>query len=150
VQLQGIDLRVERLLVRTPIAGVVVTRRPEEQRGRWVNIGDELLEVHDVSAWRLRIVPDRGEPLDELVRGQEVQISATGMPGKSMTVRVAEIAPPESSDTRFVLYASGAHPAWRSGMRGVAQIHVPSRSVGYRVIALPLIRIFDFDLWRVR
>jgi putative peptide zinc metalloprotease protein len=149
-QLQGIDLRVERLSVRTPISGIVVTRRPEEQHGRWLNIGDQVLEVHDVSAWRLRIVPDPGEPLDELVRGQEVEVSAAGLPGKSMTVRVDEIAPPESNDTRLVVYASGAHPAWRSGMRGVAQIHVPSRSLGYRVIALPLIRIFDFDLWRVR
>jgi multidrug resistance efflux pump len=149
-QLQGLELRVERLALRTPIAGVVVTRRPEEQRGRWMNIGDEVIEVHDVSAWRLRIVPDRGEPLDELARGQHVEVSAAGMPGESMTVKVDEIAPPESNDTRFVLYASGSHPAWRSGMRGVAQIHVPSRSIGYRVIALPLIRIFDFDLWRVR
>ncbi|MEO8698764.1 MAG: hypothetical protein ABI867_01940 [Kofleriaceae bacterium] len=42
-----------------------------------------------------------------------------------------------------------AKPQWRSGMTGLARIYVPPRSIGYRLIALPILRIFDFDLWRV-
>ncbi|MEO8699560.1 MAG: efflux RND transporter periplasmic adaptor subunit [Kofleriaceae bacterium] len=147
--LAAIDVRVDKLQLRSPIAGVVVTSRPEEQRGRYVATGREVLEVHDVSRWRLRIVPDRGEPLAALEPGQRVELGVRGDPNHWCEGDLDAIAPPETADSSLVVYASGTQPEWRSGMTGFARIYVPSRSIGYRLIALPVIRLFDFELWRV-
>ena len=46
--------------------------------------------------------------------------------------------------------ALSADARWRSGMTGAARIHVPPRSVAYRLLALPLLRLVDFDLRRLR
>jgi putative peptide zinc metalloprotease protein len=148
---QALALRIARLEIKSPISGVVVSPRPEEQLGRWLVTGGELLEIHDISGWRVRITPDRGEPLRALEKGQDVEVRVWGEPTSLVVARLDAIAPPEDEeDPQVVLYASSSHPTWRSGMTGLARIHVPSRSIGYRVVALPLIRIFDYDLWRMR
>jgi multidrug resistance efflux pump len=149
-ELSALEARLARCELRSPIAGVVVTRRPDELRGRWVAIGDEVLEVHDVSEWRVRIAPDLGEPLAALEAGQRVDVRARGEPHATAGGRLDAIRPPDERDAQPVLYAAAAAPALRSGMTGRARIYVPSRSIAYRVIALPLVRIFDFDLWRIR
>ncbi len=148
--LAALDVRVGYLEIRSPVAGIIVTERTEELLGRWVARGADLLEVHDVSSWRIKITPDHGETLGALAVGQRVEVRAKGEPNTELTARLETIVSPETNDASMQLYASGAHPTWRSGMTGTAQIFVPSHTIAYRIVALPLVRIFDYDLWRVR
>jgi hypothetical protein len=109
--------------------------------------GEQLLEIHDVSRWRGRIVPDRGEPLTGLAVGQRIVVVAAGDPHHRAETTIGEILPPPDRDSEMVLYTGPmVHDGWRSGMTGEARIYAPKRSVAYRLLVLPIARLIDFEL----
>lgn len=151
------EARVEKLAsqlaagtLRSPIAGIVVGNDVKNRVGQWLNRGEALCEVHDLSRWHARIVPDRGEPLGLLRAGQPLTLAASGYPHDQIETEVAEIlAASQDSDGAISLRTENLPSVgWRSGMSGHARIYGPSRSVAYTVVVVPLIQIVGFDLWR--
>jgi multidrug efflux pump subunit AcrA (membrane-fusion protein) len=148
--LRALDVRIANLEVRSPIAGLVITKRPADAHGLWAKPGDELFEVHDVSRWQVRITPDFGEPLDTLAIGQWIEVRTRGDSKSIISAQLEVILPPDETSGLVVLASSDTHAGWRSGMTGRARIYVPARSIAYRVVALPIRRLVEFDLWRMR
>jgi len=143
--------RNERLQLRSPIAGIVVSKRVGEQLGRHLARGDTLMEVHDVHEWRVRITPDPSESLRGLAPGLHVAVSATGDSTSIVNGTLEQVVSQLEAREPVVVYASmPGHPGWRSGMTGRARILVPRRSIAFRLIALPIMRLVDFELWRLR
>lgn len=142
--------RVERLTIRSPIAGVVVGDLLRERIGERIETGRELLEVHDTTRWRAKIIPNPGEPLGAVATGQEVMLRPLGAPGEVAVTTLGAIRPPEEGDPSTVVFytAEFDHASWRSGMTGRARIHAPGHSVAYRLVAVPIIQIVEYDLWR--
>lgn len=146
-QIADLDARIARLQVKSPVAGIVVTRRPHELVGAALAAGEPLIEVHDGARWRLRIVPSRGEPLTGVAVGQRVEAATYGDPAHHVGTTIGEIQPPAGDDERVVVYSVPiAHADWRSGYTGRARIHAPERSVAYRLFVVPVMRLLSFEL----
>jgi multidrug efflux pump subunit AcrA (membrane-fusion protein) len=146
-RLVDLDARVQRLEIKSPISGVVVTPRIEDRVGRWLESGAELLTIHDTTLWKARIVPDRTEPIAGIAVGQRVIIAAHGDPHSQLETLVGEILPPQEQGSSITVYTTPlSHDGWRSGMTGQARIYAPERSIAYRVFVLPLARLWEQEL----
>lgn len=145
--LDELEDRVARLEIRSPIDGVVVASRLAERSGEWLEVGESLVEIHDMSKWRVRVTPDPGQPLSGIARGQKLKLRALGDPHGSVISEIAQVLPPASGEESPVIESVLVqHLGWRSGMSGNARIYTPPRSVGYRLVVLPVVRLLDFEL----
>lgn len=146
-RLVELEARIGRLEVRSPAAGIVVTPRTSDLVGRALDAGEELLEVHDVTRFRLRIVPSQGEPIAGVAAGQRVEAATYGDPAHRVETTIGEILPPAGPGESVVIYSAPiAHADWRSGLAGRARIHAPERSVAYRLFVVPVMRLIDFEV----
>jgi putative peptide zinc metalloprotease protein len=139
--------RQERLVVRSPIAGTVLTARTADWSGRHVLAGTMLAEVGDLR--KLRADLDFSERrLDDVKVGEEVSAMLPGRPLRPAHGRIVEVsaatlehpatpsstadpsAPPARPD-RFVARAEfdNADRSLRPGMTGLAKISGPRASV---------------------
>ncbi|MEN0111696.1 MAG: HlyD family efflux transporter periplasmic adaptor subunit, partial [Planctomycetota bacterium] len=131
-----LDAEAQRLVVRSPAAGTVVSWRPEETLvDRPVRRGQRLLEVVGGDAWRLRLpVPDRrsGPVLEAAAASTaplRVRYVVRSDPSRTHEARVAEIAPTSHPDAsgasvvRVVATPAGeAPPLARDGLGVTAKI----------------------------
>jgi len=149
--LAEIDRRIAALRITSPIAGVVVGKRVRDRVGERFATGVELFKVYDDSEWHARVVPDRGEALSDLSTGQVVAIRPNGSPDDEVVeTRVDRILVPEkSTDLPVIQTSQFRQPGWRGGMTGHARIYGPRHSLGYRLVVVPVLRIVEFDLWRM-
>ncbi len=135
------EARLERLTVRSPIAGRVLTPRLEDLRGRGVRAGAVLVEIGDCRRLKARIpvserllthvatggkvaVQLRGQPLRP-VEGVVVSIApAASAAGSVPETAGAALRPPERPET-FVAVAELENPGdlLKPGMSGVARIY---------------------------
>jgi multidrug resistance efflux pump len=144
--------RVERLRIVSPVSGVVVGRDLQDHIGERLAAGEALVRVYAGSSWRGQMAPLRGEPLNNLEPGQEVSMRIYGSPGESLVGRVTEVLAPEKAGESVVVNVeieTAPTSAWRVGMSGRARIIGPKRSAAYRLVVVPVIRIFDYDLWHL-
>lgn len=88
-QLELAGNEVEKLILRAQRDGIVMAVKVNE--GDYVNTGDELMVIGDPD--RLEIQSELGEgDANKAKLGQEVEVSATSLPGVLFTGRVTEIA----------------------------------------------------------
>jgi membrane fusion protein, copper/silver efflux system len=88
-----------RLAVSTPLSGVVIEKLVQE--GQYVNVGDALFNIADLSTvWVEVEVYENEFPLIKL--GQQVEISSQSYPGRTFTGRIAFIYPFLDPKTRTV------------------------------------------------
>ncbi len=123
-RLTGLRDRIAALEVRAPIAGVVLTARPEELAGSMVSLGDTLLRLGGQNGVEARIaLSNVGAPL--VREGQPVRLVAHADPAVNLTAAVTEVSasavPGGALESRVRL--SGA-AALRPGMTGEASIIV--------------------------
>lgn len=88
-----------RLPIYTPLSGVVTEKLV--QQGQYVNVGDPLFNIADLSRVWVELEVYENE-LSNLRVGQTVEISSPSMPGKPMTGRVVMIYPFLDPKTRTV------------------------------------------------
>jgi putative peptide zinc metalloprotease protein len=138
--------RRERLLVRSTIAGTVLTPRLEDLRGRFVSAGAALVEVGDCrklqgdldfTERRLdEVAPGEdvtalfaGRPL-RAARGRVVAVSAATLAQPATQTSAAEPAAPVARPDRFVARAEfdNSDGSLRPGMTGKAKIYGPRAS----------------------
>jgi multidrug resistance efflux pump len=116
---------VERLVVRSPAAGVVQVENPSEWRGRPVSVGEPVLTVAAPDATRLRIWIAEADRLDGLA-AQPVTVVLDVAPRASYRAGIAFIANAVSYDPNglpvFVAEAEwlGADEPPALGLRGTA------------------------------
>ncbi len=147
--------RRDRLEMRAPLAGRVLTRRLQDLQGRFVRAGDVLLEIGDCSRLVAEIrVTER--LLTDLVPGAAVSVRLRGRPlgilhGSVATVSPASLALPQTSretteglrppdlPERFVAVAAFENRDGKllPGMSGSAKIYLRRESFlhrGWRVL----------------
>jgi HlyD family secretion protein len=148
VILAGLDERIDRLRIKSPIAGVVIGKRVNERVGEWLESGAIVLNVMDVSQLRAKIQPLRGEALNDVREGQRVRLRVHALSGGAAETSVLRMLPPTDTEALEMETAPFPMTDWRVGMTGRARIYGPNRSVAYRLFAVPLIRVIDYELWR--
>ena len=127
-QLAALDDHAERLTLRSPIEGTVVTLHPEDLIGRAVQPGDSLLVVAMLDTMEARVAL-RGAGATRVRPGDVVHLVAYGHPEHSWTGRVNDVATAADSADRVagVIEARVRVPpndVWRSGSRGEATIDI--------------------------
>jgi RND family efflux transporter MFP subunit len=133
--------KLEQTRVRAPVAGIIVTPRLEEKRGRYIQRGEIFCETANVNP----VVIDTAVPEDEIglvAPGQEVWLKVNAFPERKFTGRVSRISPQaslEQGERVFIVRAEieNSDLALRTGMVGRAKIITGSRSIGYVLLRAP-------------
>lgn len=118
----------DRTVLRAPFAGTVVTLRPEEQLGRWVEPGDTLLQVADLSALEARIALG-GIGATRVAPGQRVRLVAGQSNGMAVEGVVREVAAAGLVGRLEVRVDLPADAGLQPGAGGVAQVHWARSSI---------------------
>jgi len=140
---------IEKLVLTSPISGVVVTPRPHNLTGSFLASGSQVVEVADLSTMRARIyVPEFA--IRKVRQNAEVRIMPDGflssLSGKvgSITPAPSEIQPLSASEAEYKgLRAARYYAAeflvenreqrLKDGMSGTAKIYAGRRSLTYFV-----------------
>jgi multidrug resistance efflux pump len=98
VQEKLLESQIERLLVTSPIAGVVTTHRLKEKIGQAIKKGELLTTVHQLATVTAEIaVPEK--EIADVKLGQRIVLKARAWPGKNFTGTVTAIAPIANLDS---------------------------------------------------
>ena len=121
-RLEGMTATQRDLTVRALVPGVVVTRRPEELMGRWVGLGERLIELGQPDSLELRIALT-GAGATRVRPGQAVRLLFHA-DASSLAAKVTGVAPMSSAGAGAVEARVGMHgsPEWRPGMTGEASV----------------------------
>lgn len=138
-----------KLTLTSPIAGIVVTPRPEERLGAAVKKGDLVVEIHDLDQVIAELQLGATSPLREVRPGDPVELRAEGVPDQELHTRLEWLPPaaPSPAGGLTAFTAPFSFVGSRQGMRGHARIHGERRMLGYALVYLPMRRLVDVDLW---
>lgn len=145
--------QLERTRIRAPWSGVVLTLRPQERLGEWLEPGETFVVLGRTDPLELEA---RVAQLDiERVRsGQRVRLKVAGLPNYTFVGTVTQIAAHADSasstgEPTFVVRAGldNERGLLRPGMEAKAKIVGAWRPVGYLVLR-PLGRWLQMRLWR--
>lgn len=142
------EAQAPRLLVTTPIAGVITTPRLAEMVGHYLHEGDLVCEVEEPSLLEVEIGLTEQEAARVHV-GQPVELKARGLPFQTFPITVQRIAPLAVHDNPAPAAAAVPRMNWdtpstvivygrlendaaelRSGMTGYARVYTGKRPLG--------------------
>jgi multidrug efflux pump subunit AcrA (membrane-fusion protein) len=130
-----LDERVGATVVRSPVAGVVLTPRPAERLGAKLEAGDLVLVLGRTDTLELEFGVDQRD-IDRVAPGEEVRLRVDALPQHTFTGRVTSIGrlPVDSSaPIRFPVRAAVPNPEGllRPGMMPYARVlTAPASTVG--------------------
>ncbi|MBK5096595.1 MAG: GAF domain-containing protein [Gemmatimonadetes bacterium] len=145
--------QVGRTRLRAPLKGVVLTMRPWERIGEWLDAGETFILLGSTDDLELEArVPQRH--IDRVRVGQEVRLKVEARPENTFVAGVTEIAPqaePGEGDAEptFVVRAriDNSEELLRPGMQARAKIVGDRRPLGWIVIR-PLVEWMQLRFWR--
>ncbi len=146
--------QVNRTRVTAPLSGVVLTMRPWERVGEWLDAGETFVLLGSTDNLELEArVPQRH--IDRVRVGQEVRLKVEARPEHMFVARVTEIAPQaeagasEEDELTFVVRAriDNSEQLLRPGMQARAKIVGDRRPLGWIVIR-PLVEWTQLRFWR--
>jgi hypothetical protein len=80
--------------------------------------------------------------------GADAVFRAAGDPDRLLRARIAEDEPQVAADgARIARTAQVANPGWPAGLTGHARIYGARHSLGFLLIGVPFLRLFDDSLW---
>jgi putative peptide zinc metalloprotease protein len=121
-RLAGLSATQRDLTVRSLVPGIVVSHRPEQLIGRWVGLGERLIELGQPDSIELRIdLADAGA--SQVRPGQPVRLVVHAN-GRTLARQVSSVALVTSAGPGAVEARVGLHggPGWRPGMTGEASV----------------------------
>lgn len=143
-QVELARLRLERLTLKAPISGTIITAHPEKLLGVTVRPGETLLDVMDTSTLRaeLRIDPDEAY---RVKRDAPLTVWLYGFATQRFTSQVSYIASAAAEEKSGRTHVSAE--AWLRndegkflpGMKGVAKVHTAESSL-LQALLRPTIR----------
>jgi RND family efflux transporter MFP subunit len=146
--------QVDRTRVTAPLSGVVLTMRPWERVGEWLDAGETFVLLGSTDDLELEArVPQRH--VDRVRVGQQVRLKVEARPEHTFVARVTEIAPQaqagasEEDEPTFVVRAriDNSEQLLRPGMQARAKIVGDRRPLGWIVIR-PLVEWTQLRFWR--
>jgi putative peptide zinc metalloprotease protein len=122
-RLAGYHSRMESLVLRAPGRAVVMTPRPEELAGHWMELGDTVLQLGDPNRVEARIAV-QGAGATMVRPGQPVRLVAHADPGHRLqgTIGGVSVAAADSAGAVEGRVRLTAADALRPGMTGEASI----------------------------
>jgi HlyD family secretion protein len=137
-ELRELQEQQERLIVCTPVGGVVTTHRFRESVGRYYQAGDAILLVEDVSALEAEIQLDE-QCARRLRNGQSVKLRARSLPLEArlgIVQGIGDAAEPGegASHIKVVCSIEDSAISLRPGMSGYARVNTGLRPVGVILI----------------
>ncbi|HEV8644528.1 MAG TPA: PqqD family peptide modification chaperone [Burkholderiales bacterium] len=145
--------QIERLLIRSPHAGVITTPRLKEKIGQYVSKGDLIAEVHDLRQLTVEIeVPERD--IGPVRVGQPVYLKARAYPGETFRGVVTGIAPAmRESDpvapvktVRVATVIDNAEQKLKTRMTGYAKIDCGTRPL-IEVLTHGVVGALRVEVW---
>jgi putative peptide zinc metalloprotease protein len=122
-RLAGYRSRMESLVLRAPGRAVVMTRRPEELAGRWMELGDTVLQLGDPDRVEARIAV-QGAGTAMVRPGLRVRLVAHADPGHRLegVIEGVSVSAADSGGSVESRVRLTADDALRPGMTGEASI----------------------------
>ena len=120
-RLSGMRAALASLRLRAVWDGVVMTARPEELAGRWVEAGDRVLEVGQPDSVELRIAL-AGAGASRVQPGQPVELMPYADPGARVRTRVGTVAAAGSAGSVQARIRMAGGGWLRPGMTGEASV----------------------------
>jgi GAF domain-containing protein/biotin carboxyl carrier protein len=147
-----LDEQVMATTVRAPVSGVVLTPRPEERLGAWLDAGDPVVIIGRTDTLEL----DFGVPQREVTRvvvGQRVHLRVDALPQRTFTGEVTflgELPVDSSEEVWFPARARVPNPdgLLRPGMAAHVKVLTASASVATRLLRGPA-RWLRLVWWRI-
>lgn len=149
-----LEERLQRLIVRAPVAGVVVSHRIHEQVGTLAAQGAPLCTVQDTSESRIEISVAE-EDIVNVAPGQPVHLKARAIPFETFHAKVAQIAPSTNTGAgassqrgTLVVYCQldNADGRLRTGMSGFGRVDRGWNSLGVVLVSKAL-RYLRTEFW---
>ncbi len=145
--------QLERTQLRAPEAGVVLTMRPWERVGEWLDAGETFVVLGRTDDLELEaLVPQRH--IDRVRVGQQVRLKVEARPEHTFVGEVTEIAPQAEggdgdAEPTFVVRAGidNSRELLRPGMQARAKIVGDRRPLGW-IIIRPLVEWMQIRFWR--
>jgi GAF domain-containing protein len=151
-ELALMDDEVAALQVRAPVAGTVLTPRPEEKLGLWLDAGDLVVTLGRTDTLELEFgVAERDLP--RVRPGQEVRLRVDALPQRTFTGRVTSIAQlPDSDNAQVYFPVRAAIPdpdsVLRPGMAAHVRVLTDPASVAGRLLRAP-VRWLRLLWWKI-
>jgi multidrug efflux pump subunit AcrA (membrane-fusion protein) len=141
-----LDSRRQRLVVRSPIAGVVLTHRPQERLGQALEEGTLLVEVASLDGRRAR-VRVRPKQAGEVAAGQRASLKLYSRPDVKFVSTVSVVAP-AAEDGWLEAEVAVPNGSWQPapGMTGIAKIETRRGTVA-QAIGRAVRQTIRIDLW---
>lgn len=145
--------QVERTRLRAPVSGVVLTMRPYERVGEWLEPGETFVVLGRTDRLELELhVPQ--QHIDRVRLGQSVRLKTEARPEHTFVARVTEMAPQaengtDSGQPTFLVRAGidNGRGLLRPGMKARAKIVGNRRPLGW-IIVRPLVEWLQIRFWR--
>lgn len=145
--------RLGRTQLRAPVGGVVLTMRPWERVGEWLDAGETFVLLGRTDRLELEArIPQRH--IDRVRVGQQVRLKVLARPEHTFVGQVTEIAPQAEIDdatgeSTFVVRAGidNSGQLLRPGMEARAKIVGDRRPFGW-IIIRPLVEWMQLRFWR--
>lgn len=150
-QLDLVQQKLARSVLRAPFDGVVVSGDLSQQLGASVEVGKRLFEVAPLDSYRVILqVDERDVRFVQL--GQPGTIVMTGLAGDPMDFKVNAITPVATAEDgrnffRVEASLAGDMPRLRPGMEGVGKVQTEKRSLWW-VLTHELTDWLRLGLWR--
>jgi multidrug resistance efflux pump len=143
----------EKLLLTSPVAGIVTTPRLKETIGQYVSEGDLICLVEEPAALETEIFLDERQ-IERLESGQRVRVKLRAVPFATYWGRVDHVAPAAVKDNEHDPQArvkvccrlDAVGSDLRPGMTGYARISTGQRTIG-AIVADRAIRLLRAEFW---
>jgi GAF domain-containing protein len=142
----------DRSLLTAQVAGMVLTPRPHERLGEWLDAGATFVVLGRTNQLELEARVAQKD-IERVRPGQRVRVKVAARPDYTFVGTVTEIAAyadsPLAGDRSFVVRAGldNEHGLLRPGMDARAKIVGARRPLGY-LLARPLVRWIQMRFWR--
>jgi multidrug efflux pump subunit AcrA (membrane-fusion protein) len=143
----------QKLLIRSPIAGLVITPRLRERIGSYFREGDLIAEIEEPAALEAEITLSE-QDVAPIAPGQAVELKLQALPYETFHATVARIAPRALRSTTptqphtVTVYGqlTDPSPELRSGMSGHARITCGREPLG-KLLTGRLLRFVRTEFW---
>ena len=137
-----LDEELAAATIRAPIAGIVLTPRPEERVGSHLDAGDLMITVGRTDSLELEFGIDQKD-IARVELGDEVRLRVDAMPQRTFSGRVASLGPlptDSAAQVTFPVRAAVANPdgLLRPGMAAHARVLTEPASVATRIFRGPV------------
>jgi RND family efflux transporter MFP subunit len=143
----------DRMELRAPVAGTVLTMRPHEKVGEWLEPGETFVVLGRTDGLELEVrVPQ--QHIDRVRVGQPVRLKVEARPEHTFVAHVTQVAPQaepdgDSGQRTFVVRAGidNGRNLLRPGMQARAKIIGDRRPLGWMLVR-PLVEWIEIRFWR--